>query len=37
MEFLENDDSIIKLTGPPGCGKSLVLYDFYKECKNAKI
>ncbi|MEJ7323319.1 DNA/RNA helicase domain-containing protein [Staphylococcus epidermidis] len=33
MEFLENDDPIIKLTGPPGCGKSLVLYDFYKECE----
>lgn len=34
MEFLDNDDLVIKLTGPPGCGKSLVLYDFYRECIN---
>ncbi|HEI7974090.1 TPA: DUF2075 domain-containing protein [Staphylococcus aureus] len=31
-QFLNNDDSIVKLTGVPGCGKSLILYDFYKEC-----
>ena len=32
FRFLDDENNIIKLTGVPGCGKSLILYDFYKEC-----